>query len=179
MAGPPKTPRIAPLGPGERDTQADELLAASMLPTANIFTTLARAPGLMRKWLPFGGKLLNGKLEGRDREILILRTAANCRAEYEWAQHALIGRRVGLSQAEIEGISRPTFAAGDGWSPLELALLQAADELHADQCIGDETWDVLSSHYDVQQLIEVPMLVGQYHMVAMTLKSLGVELDEG
>jgi 4-carboxymuconolactone decarboxylase len=185
VAAHPKTPRIPPLPPEERDERARELLAGSLLADANIFTTLVRAPGLMSKWLPFGGKLLSGKLPARDRELLILRTAWNCGSEYEWSQHVLIGARAGLTTDEIarvpagapkEGSSR---ADDGGWSELDAALLGAADELHAEQRIGDETWAVLARHYDTQQMIELPMLVGQYHMVAMTLNSLGVELDPG
>ncbi|HEX6311673.1 MAG TPA: carboxymuconolactone decarboxylase family protein, partial [Acidimicrobiia bacterium] len=58
-------PRIPPLPPDERDTPVRELLdgagSATGLPgadAANIFATLARHPGLLRRWLPFGGKLL-------------------------------------------------------------------------------------------------------------------------
>ena len=58
-------------------------------------------------------------------------------------------------------------------------LLTAADELHADACITDGTWLALADRYDERQQIEVPMLVGHYHMVAFTLNSLGVEREEG
>ena len=37
----------------------------------------------------------------------------------------------------------------------------------------------LKARYDTAQLIEVPMVVGQYHLVSMTLNSLGVQLDPG
>lgn len=62
---------------------------------------------------------------------------------------------------------------------MDAGLLRAADELHRDACIGDPTWAALARRYDTEQLIEVPMLVGHYHLVAMTLNSLGVQLDEG
>ena len=45
--------------------------------------------------------------------------------------------------------------------------------------ISDDTWAALAEAYDEKQLIEIPMLVGQYHMVAFALNSLGVEQDEG
>ena len=67
----------------------------------------------------------------------------------------------------------------EGWGELESTLLRAADELHSDSIISDATWAALSERYDTQQLIEVPMLVGHYHLVAMTLNTLGVQLDEG
>jgi 4-carboxymuconolactone decarboxylase len=174
----PSEPRIPPLPAAERTESAQTLLDTVKVAgaEANIFTTLIRAEGLTRRWLPFGGKLLSGKLPARDREILILRTGWNCRAEYEWAQHVVIGRAAGLTNDEIERIKG---GPATGWEGLDAALLRAADDLHTDWCISDATWAELQDHYDTQQLIEVPMLVGHYHMVAMTLNSLGVALDDG
>ena len=37
----------------------------------------------------------------------------------------------------------------------------------------------LAARYDERQLIELPMLVGHYHLVAFTLNSLGVQLEPG
>ncbi len=113
----------------------------------------------------------------RERELLILRTGWLCQAEYEWAQHRLIGQSVGISDAEIERVREGPEAAG--WDPFEATLLRAADELHASARIDDATWDELAARYDEAQLIEVPMVVGHYHMVAFTLNSLGVPLEEG
>lgn len=179
MASRPATPRIRPLPKDQRSEAAQALLETVTVAgaEANIFTTLVRAEGLVRKWLPFGGKLLNGKIPARERELLILRTGWNCRAEYEWAQHAVIGLLTGLSQEEIDRVPSGPDAAG--WDPFDATLLRAADELHGDWCITDETWAALAGRYDDAQLIELPMLVGQYHMVAMTLNSLGVQLDDG
>jgi alkylhydroperoxidase family enzyme len=173
-------PRIPPLPASERDEQARELLAGVQVadaPAANIFATLVRHPGLFRRWLPFGGKLLAGKLPARDRELLILRTAVHCDAEYEWGQHRLIGLASGISEDEIDRVR--SGAEAEGWDGFDAALLRAADELHADSRISDGTWETLASRYDDRQLIEVPMVVGHYHMVAFTLNSLGVQLEGG
>jgi 4-carboxymuconolactone decarboxylase len=164
---------------GEQDERAKALLGdvAVSGPASNIFTTLVRHPGLFRRWLPFGGKLLAGRLPARDRELLILRTAWLCDAEYEWGQHVALGRQAGLSEGEIE---RVKDGPGDpAWSGDEAVLLRAADELHGDACISDETWASLAARYDQPQLIEIPMLVGHYHLVAFALNSLGVQLEPG
>ena len=58
-------------------------------------------------------------------------------------------------------------------------LARSTDELHDDACITDGTWAALTANYDEKQMIEVPMLVGQYHMVAFALNSLGVPRDKG
>ena len=176
----PGTPRIPPLGPDEGDEQQRELLAASgrpNTPASNIFATLVRHPGLYRKWMPFGGKMLAGKLPAREREILILRTGWRCQSVYEWGQHVLIGRAAGLTDDEIERLKGATDAPG--WSELDATLVRAADELHDDACITDATWAALAAHYDEKQLVEIPMVVGQYHLVSYTLNSLGVQREAG
>jgi len=178
MATHPTSPRIPPLPAADRTPSAQALLDGVKVAgsEANIFATLVRAEGLTRRWLPFGGKLLNGKIPPRDRELLILRTGWNCGSEYEWAQHVVLGRSAGLTENEILRIPN---GPGGAWSPGDSTLLQAADEIHSDYCISDTTWASLREVYDTAQLIELPMLVGHYHMVAMTLNSLGVQLDPG
>ena len=175
----PDQPRIPPLPEEERDDQARELLAqVGVRPSgaSNIFTTLVRHPGLFRRWAPFGGKLLAGKLPARDRELLILRTGWNCRAEYEWAQHVRIARSVGVTNEEIVRVQAGPDA--EGWSDEDATLLRAADELHDGATISDPTWDALAARYDERQMIEVPMVVGHYHLVAFTLNSLGVQVED-
>jgi alkylhydroperoxidase family enzyme len=174
----PTSPRIPPYDPSEGDQQADELLASVDGGGAtNIFATLVRHPGLFRKWSPFGGKLLKGKLPARERELLILRTGWRCQAVYEWGQHVRLGLASGLTDTEIERIKAGPDAAG--WDPFDAVLLRAADELHDDSCISDATWAALAARFDTQQLIEVPMVVGQYHLVGYTLNSLGVQREPG
>ena len=174
------SPRIPPLPEDQQDEQARELLGGVRVdgaPASNIFATLVRHPGLFRRWLPLGGKLLAGKLPPRDRELLILRTAVMCQADYEWGQHRLIAASVGISEKEIARVRSGPDAAG--WAPFDATLLRAVDELHRDSRIGDATWEALAARYDERQLIEVPMVVGHYHMVAFTLNSLGVPLETG
>jgi len=108
---------------------------------------------------------------------LILRIGWLCRAEYEWSQHVVIGRAVGLSDAEIDRIGDGPDAPG--WSADDAALLRAVDELHADACIADATWQALAGRFSTQQIMDVIFTVGQYALVSMALNSLGVQLDEG
>lgn len=174
-------PRIPPLRPDERDERTAEMLDALRAPDdreLNIFATLARHPRLFRRWSAFGGVLLyGGDLSPRHRELLILRTGWLCRSEYEWGQHVAIARAAGISDDEMASVREGP--AAERWTPLERVLLQAADELHESARISDETWAALAGEYDEKQLIEVCMIVGQYHLVAFTLNSLGVEREDG
>jgi alkylhydroperoxidase family enzyme len=173
-------PRIPPLPDDERDEEVEELLGPLRVEgkDLNIFATLVRHQRLFKRWSGFGGFLLyRGEVPARDREMLILRTAWNCRAEYEWSQHARIAGMAGVSDTEIARVTDGPDASG--WAALDAALLRAADELHREARLSDATWAVLAAHYDEHQLIEVCMIVGQYHLVAFTANSLGIEIEPG
>jgi 4-carboxymuconolactone decarboxylase len=175
------SPRIAPLprtgNPPDVQALIDDALPDNG-PTANIFLTLANHPGLMRRFMPFGGKLLmKGKLPARQRELVILRTAWLCQSDYEWGQHARIGRDAGLTDEELARI--PAGTDDTDWSALDRLLLRASDQLATDHRLGDETWAALAEHFDDQQLIELTLLVGSYAMVAGMLNSIGVEREPG
>src|SRR2546421_12942573 len=148
----PDDPRIPPLDPADRDETARALLegVGAVGSELNVFTTLVRHPKLFRRWSAFGSALLlAGTLPARDRELLILRTAWNNGCEYEWGQHVRIAHDAGLDEIDlvIEGPAAP------GLAPSDVALLQAADELHLDSVISDGTWARLRERYDEHQLI--------------------------
>jgi 4-carboxymuconolactone decarboxylase len=172
-------PRISPVPESEWSDEVREMLPRSAAGrVANVFTTFARHPKLLKRWLVFGNHVLaKSTLSAREREILILRIGWLCRCEYEWAQHAVIGRRAGLSDAEIRRVTEGP--AAPGWDPFEATLLTAVDELRADAMIGDKTWSALSARYDTLKLLDLVFTVGQYTLVSMALNTLGVQLDDG
>lgn len=181
-------PRIPPLSADERDEKAKELLAgvsAADGSVLNIFATLVRHPRLYRRWLPFGGVLLSGSIPPRDRELLILRTAWRCGSDYEWGQHRTIAADAGLTDDEIDRVAATPAgaasggAAAPGWEAFDATLLDAADELIDDHVIDDTTWSVLAGRYDEPQLIELPMLVGHYQLLAGALRTFGVQREPG
>lgn len=175
------TPRIPPLPVDQRDERTTELLHSLRFdPDAddmNLFTTLAHHPRLLKRWSAFGGLLLaGGTLSPRDREVLILRTAANTGADYEWGHHVPLGLAAGLTHEEMAALA--SFTATDR-APHDGLLVRAADELHTDSVLSDHTWAALADVYDEQQLIEVCMVVGQYHLVGFTLNSLRIQREDG
>jgi alkylhydroperoxidase family enzyme len=111
----------------------------------------------------------------RERELVVLRVAQHTSAAYEWGGHALAAQAAGMTAAEIRAVLDDTAA----WSTSEAALLQAVDELCADNCVSDTTWATLSATRDDQQVIEVLVLTGFYRMNAGILNSLGVQPDSG
>jgi 4-carboxymuconolactone decarboxylase len=170
-------PRIAPIDATDAPDDLVEFLTSDT-GSMNIFTTMANHPGLLRRYLPFGGKLLNGgSIDARQRELLILRTGWNAGSEYEWGQHVRIGRLAGLTDDEIERVA--TEPDADGWSTADATLLTACDELCTDHMISDTTWAALAELLDTRQLVELTLLVGHYVMIAGMLNSLRVQRDAG
>lgn len=177
MADPtrPAEPRLAPLDPAALDEETRKYVPDGAL---NIFRTLARHPKLLKRWLVFGAHVLSkNTLPDRERELVILRTGWRCGAEYEFGQHTVIGRDVGITDTEIAALCGPLDA--HPWSAGERVLLDAVDELHEHRCIGDATWAMLTERFDDQQLVDLVFTVGQYTLVSMALNTFGVELDEG
>ncbi|MEK6320267.1 MAG: carboxymuconolactone decarboxylase family protein [Acidobacteriota bacterium] len=174
------SPRIPPLPETEWNDETRELLESLRRDghVYNIFTTLARHPQLLKRWLVFAGHVLSkSTLPAREREIAILRMGWLCRAEYEFGHHVAIGKQVGLSDDDIKRITEGPAAAG--LDPFEGTLIRAVDELHANTFIGDATWKALADSYSTEQLFDFLFAAGQYKLVSMVLNSVGVQLEEG
>jgi alkylhydroperoxidase family enzyme len=171
-------PRVPPLTLAEcNDDQRELLTKGNPARILNVFATLARHSDLYRRWIPFGNHILSkSTLSPRDRELAILRIGHLCRSGYEFAQHTVVGRRAGLSDAEIERTKVGADALG--WTESERLIVQATDELHDDSFISDVTWAGLTQHYSTNQVIDLVFTVGQYTMVSMALNSFGVQLED-
>lgn len=170
-------PRLAPLEPGEWDDFLTRLVDATGGPehALNVFTTLGRHPELFRRWIGFGGALLSGKLPARLRELVVLRTAVRTGADYEWAHHAPTAAGLGVGDEELAALRRPL--ADHDWAPEEGTVLRAVDEMHDTWTLSDASWSAVHALLGDAQAIELVMLVGQYHLVALALRTLRVEIE--
>jgi len=136
---------------------------------------MIRHPRLFRTHMDMGTVLYQGALPAVERELAILRVAWLCGAPYEWGQHVGIARRLGMSAETIERTRQGS--AAEGWSAQERAILAGVEELLEHKVLSDETWDVLAQSWDEEQLIEFPMMVGQYVATAYVQNTLRVRLE--
>jgi len=178
-------PRIEPvaqeeLGPADIEVIDEIRAAAGAVAAENVpeyMRTMVRHPRVFRCQMELGTVLFQGAIPPRERELAILRVGWLCGAPYEWAQHVGIAKRVGVSDEEIERVRQGSRAPG--WTAHERAVIAGVEELLEDKVLSDETWNTLAGSWDEQQLIEFPMMVGQYVATAFVQNSLRVRMEGG
>lgn len=172
-------PRIRPVS----DPDEDQIARLAKTPLdeddapLNVFATLAHRPRLMARVNALGSCLMfKSLIPGRERELVILRTAATIGCDYELTHHRSLAAASGLTDAEIESAVR---GGGDHrWPDADQALLDATDELLDRADLDDSTWNALDGFLDEPQRIELIVLVGFYRMLGGALNSLRVEVDD-
>ena len=171
-----ETGRLAPLPPAQWPPELDDIQKGLGEPL-NIHNIMAHHAALTLAWMPFRNHIVaNSSLIPRHREMLILRTAVNCDAAYEWKHHVVRGREAGLSSDEIQRVKDSPGEAQ--WSSAERYLLQAADDCHRDSQINDGTYRNLCLHFDDQQQLDIIATVGMYMTLATIIKTYRLPLEK-
>lgn len=145
-------------------------------PPLRLFTTLARDERLWSKFAA-GSLLDRGHLTLRQRELVIGRTTARCRAEYEWGVHlAAFGAQAGLTGSQVLALAHGD-ADDEVWSADERLLISLSDALHDDCDIGDPLWQELRARFSDEALLELLMLAGFYRTVSYLVNALRLPLE--
>lgn len=168
--------RIAPLDPPyapEIQAAFDAIMPPGVPPLV-LFRTLAVNARVYQRFRA-GGLLDRGLLTLRQREIVIDRTCALNRCEYEWGVHiAVFAGKAKLTPRQIEA----TVLGGDAdWSPDEQGLLDVCDELEAARTLSDALWTRLAQHFTSEQILEIIALVGFYRTVSLHANALRLPLE--
>jgi alkylhydroperoxidase family enzyme len=182
-----RPPRIEPLPVSEFSEEAQimnhEIRVAFNLPLDlppwEYLATILRHASLFRRHNAVATELIgNGTLSPRDRELAIIRLSWLLQAPYEFGEHVGTGKRMaGITDEEVERILIGSSAPG--WSDIDRAIIRAVEEMLDDAMISDETWAVLAAHWNDKQLLELPVLIGQYQGVAYLQNSIRARLLDG
>jgi alkylhydroperoxidase family enzyme len=141
-----------------------------------LFAILARDSRLFTRFFS-GGLLDRGHLSLRQRELVINRTTALNRSEYEWGVHiAIFGKKVGLTGDQISSLvhGAPEDAC---WGEDDRPLLRLCDELHARSDVSDATWSALKRRFADEAMIELLLLAGFYTTVSYLTNALRIRLE--
>ncbi|TDE11819.1 carboxymuconolactone decarboxylase family protein [Jiangella asiatica] len=160
----------ADLAPADRDMMARPI---------NLFRALANSPGGMRRHYEFGEWIRwECELDPRLRELAILHVGYLTANAYEFSHHVEIGRRFGVTDADVDGLAR--FAAGEpsGLSELEDLVLAAARELTEDAGLAPSTWAALCERLPAPRVTELVIVVAFYNYVVRVLSGLDIDVED-
>lgn len=188
------TPRVAPRLPPEWDEAVYDAVGA--FPNGRDFVLsgwkaggqgvrgmhgigiMLHYPALAKAFLTYNNHVATGSsISRRIRELLILRIGWLRKAEYEFIQHVVLGRKAGVTEAEIELVTLGPDAKG--WDPIDADLIRAVDELHVYACIQNATYARLAENFTEAQLMDIVFCVGCYDVLAMVFKTFGAQLEPG
>ncbi len=169
---PPKIPL-----PDDADLDAESLEILAKLPPLNVFRMMANAPASFRPLIEFAFSLLvTSEFDARKREIAILRVAHVTRASYEWFQHVIVAKRVGVTDQEIEkiGVDGPVVGLDEEGN----LLCRVADEISNEVRLGDDALQQILDRYGTRQATELILCVSYFNLLSRFLESTRVELEE-
>ena len=104
----------------------------------------------------------------------MLRTAWLTQSGNIWANVARRAADAGLSPEEVRRVAQ---GPGDQWSEFEAILVGLADQLFRNASVTDGTWEALAARYDIPQLIDAVITVGDTVQAAILYNSLGMQPD--
>ncbi len=135
---------------------------------AGPFALWLRVPALAAAANQLGNAVrLEGTLDRKLFEIMILVIARHWTAQYEWFAHAVAAENLGVSPAVIEAIrvgAVPPFANAG-----EALVYDLTRELQTSKTLSQATYDRALEALGLTTLIETVTAAGFYTMVAMML----------
>ena len=170
-------PRV-PLLPLEKAKElASEIELPAPLAELNIFRVLLRHPALAQRLSGLLMTLLvQGKLDRRLRELVIMRLGWATASEYEWAQHWRVARELGIPHEDL--LALRDWRSSDRFGDADRAVLAATDETLETGTISPETWELCRAHVGgTEELLELVAAIGNWRMISSLLRSLEIPIE--
>ena len=173
--------KIKPVQPLDSKNWPKDLfdIRAFLIDPLNIHKLMAHHPELLTAWMPLRNHVVgNSSLSSRHRELIILRTAFHCKADYEWQHHIERGKAVGLTELDIERVKKGPDA--QGWQAGESTLIKAVDDCNMQNQISDPVLSDLQHYLTLKQQLDLTVTVGIYITLASLIKTYDLPMeDEG
>lgn len=143
----------------------------------NVYRLLLHSPALAEAWLCLNNAVRwKTQLDGRLRELVIIRVGISCHAPYILRQHIpKLASAEGLQRAEWEALANWTESSR--FTERERAALAYADALTETGGARAEAVAVLKAFFDERQIVELTVLIGAYNMHARVLNGLDLDLE--
>lgn len=157
--------------------EQEELLTAiqnqlGMVP--NFLKVFANSPAALRAFLGLHGIASEGSLDGATRERIALALAEQNACQYCVSAHSAIGRKAGLSGAEIE--ANRAGGSHDAKAAVAVKFARALAE-HTGEVTTAELLEVRNAGYDDAEIVEIITHVGMNILTNILGKASKVEID--
>jgi alkylhydroperoxidase family enzyme len=143
----------------------------------NVYRLLLHSPALAESWFNHSNAVRwKTALDGRLREIVIIRVGHLTKAEYVLRQHVpALALADGVSVAECAALA--DWRGSPHFSERERAALAYADAMTRDIAVPDDVFGEVARHFDSRQIVELTVLIGSYNMNARVLAALELDLE--
>lgn len=142
----------------------------------NALRTLVRVPALADRVFSVLGYVANeSTLSPRHRMLLVLRTAWLTQSANLWASFASGASEAGLTDDDVRRVAAGRLS--EEWSELERTLIRLPDELFRNSSVTDRTWDALATEYDLYNMMDAVVTVGEIITRAILFNTLGIQPD--
>lgn len=160
---------------GERDPVAEPGTATGT--PGDYWTTLALVPDLLVMARNSLMALLQPgrKLDPQLRELAILRTGIVGDSRFEYSQHMKVARMVGVTEEKLTALKG--WVTSPVFTPVERAVMAAADELLSRNLVEDATFAALQAHLSDAEILELFVVIGLWRMYGLIVRALHLEYD--
>jgi alkylhydroperoxidase family enzyme len=143
----------------------------------NIYKLLLHAPPLAATWLDHVGAVRwKTSLEGRVRELAIIRIAYLNRIDYVLQQHVpKLALADGVTLDECTALK--DWRASSLFSTAERAVLAYADAMTQGPHVPDPVFEDVRRRFNEQAIVELTVLIGTYIMHNRVFNALKVDLE--
>jgi len=143
----------------------------------NIYRALLNSVPLAESWFNHSNAVRwRTTLDGRLREIVIIRIGHLTQCEYVLRQHVpALALADGLTLEECMALA--DWQSSKFFTARERAALIYADSMTRQIAVPDDVFSQVRRHFDERALVELTVLVGSYNMNARVLHALAVDLE--
>lgn len=162
-----------------RTIAAREGLPEIMAPLS-VFRVLLHHPALARSLAGLLKMLLleGNHLDGRLRELIIMRIGWLTGSNYEWTQHWRFARDMGIPEDVL--LACRSWESSTILTAADRAILRATDETMESGRISDATWSECERHVaSIQARLELVVAIGNWRTFSQLLLTLRIPLEEG
>jgi alkylhydroperoxidase family enzyme len=157
---------------------ADRIRAARRGRVINVYRLLLHSPPLAETWFEHNNAVRwKTKLDGRLREMVIIRIAHLTRARYVLGQHVpKLALAEGLTAAECEALAH--WQGSTLFDARDRAALAYADAMTRDIQIPGTVFELLKQHFDDRHIVELTVLIGTYAMHVRVCEALDLDPEQ-